>query len=218
MGTKLIMQLEGLERMASQEDDHQSKLIKLMQTPDFYPHPVQSVTLRETHISIVFLTGDVVYKVKKPVDMDFLDFTTLESRRYYCEKEVELNRRLTRNVYLEVVAITFENDRYYLQGSGRPVEYAVKMRQLPEKASMVNRLATDKLDTTAIDSLARILSRFYCKARTDPNISVVESWQTVHKNCEWMQTLFLLNAAAGRRLSGTGWKNGVQPRRPPMHA
>jgi aminoglycoside phosphotransferase family enzyme/predicted kinase len=184
MGTKLIRQLKGMEPMAARENQHQSKIIKLMQTPHFYPHPVQSVTLRETHISIVFLTGDVVYKIKKPVDMDFLDFTNLESRLYFCEKEVELNRRLTRDVYLDVVAITLENDRYHLQGGGRPVEYAVKMRQLPDEAMMLKRLLNDKLNPTAIDSLARILSLFYRGARTDPDISALGSWHIVRRNCE----------------------------------
>jgi aminoglycoside phosphotransferase family enzyme/predicted kinase len=170
--------------MITQENNHQSEIIDLMQTPNFYPHPVQHVTLRETHISTVFLTGDIVYKVKKAVDMDFLDFTTLENRRYFCDQEVELNRRLTRDVYLGVVAITHKNNRYRLQGPGRPVEYAVKMRQLPDAASMVRRLSNGKLDTTAIDLLARVLSQFYRKARTDQGIKAIGSWETVRRNCE----------------------------------
>jgi aminoglycoside phosphotransferase family enzyme len=77
---------------------------------------------------MVFLTGDVVYKIKKPVDMEFLDFTTLDQRRYFCRREVELNRRLTRDVYLDVVAVTCEDERCGLDGPGQSVEYAVKMR------------------------------------------------------------------------------------------
>ncbi len=170
--------------MATPESRHQSKIFELMQTPDFYPHPVQSVEVRETHISMVFLTGDVVYKIKKSVDMDFLDFTTLEKRRYFCEQEVELNRRLTHDVYLGVVAITHENGRHHFQGSGEEVEYAVKMRQLPDAASMLSILKNNELDRSAAPNLARVLSRFYRNARTDGDINAFGSWPTIKKNCE----------------------------------
>jgi aminoglycoside phosphotransferase family enzyme len=80
-----------------QKSEQQSKIIRFMQAPDFYPHSVRSVKLRETHISLAFLTGDFVYKIKKPVDLEFLDFTTLKRRRHFCNREVELNRRLTRD-------------------------------------------------------------------------------------------------------------------------
>lgn len=170
--------------MVTPESRHQSNIFELMQTPDFYPHPVQSVELRETHISMVFLTGDFVYKIKKPVDMDFLDFTTLEKRRYFCEQEVKLNRRLTQNVYLGVVAITHENGRYHFQGSGDAVEYAVKMRRLPDTASMLALLKNNELDRSTATDLARVLSRFYRNARTDNAISAFGSWSTIKTNCE----------------------------------
>jgi len=170
--------------MAPKEARQQEKIFERMQHPDFYPHPVQSVELRETHISMVFLTGDVVYKFKKSVDMDFLDFTTLEKRRYFCEQEVELNRRLTRNVYLGVAAIKHANGGYHFQGSGGTVEYAVKMQQLPAEASMQRLLKSGRLDSAAVDNLARVLSRFYRKAPTDAAIKDIGSWQTISKNCE----------------------------------
>ncbi|MEJ2167035.1 MAG: hypothetical protein P8X90_16010 [Desulfobacterales bacterium] len=134
--------------MATQQDKHQSQIIEYMRRPDFYPHPVRSVTLRETHISMVFLTGDYVYKIKKPVDMGFLDFTSLVKRQHYCRRELKLNRRLSRNVYLAVVPITFRQNRYYLDGSGRPVEYAIKcancrtVRQWLIFCAMTNWMAT----------------------------------------------------------------------------
>src|ERR1044072_8725271 len=80
-------------------------VIAALRDPAVYPHPVDRVELVETHISWVFLTGDRVYKVKKPVDLGFLDFTTLERRRFFCEEEVRLNRRLTHEVYLGVVEV-----------------------------------------------------------------------------------------------------------------
>ena len=170
--------------MTSPEKKHQAKIIESMQRPDFYSDPVRSVTLRETHISMVFLTGDVVYKVKKAVDMGFLDFTTLENRRQYCNQEVQLNRRLTSDVYLDVVAITLENGRYRLQGPGEAVEYAVKMRQLPRRATMAALLREDSLENHRIDLLADVLSRFYRQARTGSQISAYGTRDIVRKNCE----------------------------------
>ncbi len=78
----------------------QESLFQAMSCPEFYPHPVRQVAQAETHISKVFLTGDHVYKIKKAVDLGFLDFSSLAKRRRYCELEVRLNRRLTLQVYL----------------------------------------------------------------------------------------------------------------------
>lgn len=155
-----------------------------MERPDFYPHPVATIEQRETHISKVFLTGTYVYKIKKPVNLEFLDFTTLEKRRHFCRQEVDLNRRLTSNVYLDVVAITVKDGRYYLAGPGSPVEYAVKMRQLPEDRSMVRLLQGGEIDEEALQGLARILAKFYGRASTGGHINVFGSWETVWTNCE----------------------------------
>ena len=116
-----------------------------MRRPEFYPHSVSRIEQRETHISHVFLTGDYVYKIKKPVNLDFLDFTTLKKRYHYCHQEVILNKRLSHNVYLGVVPITFKDGNYHLTGPGIPVEYAVKMLQLPEDRSMVHLLKRKKI-------------------------------------------------------------------------
>jgi aminoglycoside phosphotransferase family enzyme len=114
----------------------QAALFKQMEDPAFYPHPAASVRTVETHISRVFLAGDYVYKIKKPLDLGFLDFTTLEKRRHFCNREVVLNRRLARDVYLDVVAVTCHSGKYRLGGEGLPVEYAVKMRRLADTCSM----------------------------------------------------------------------------------
>lgn len=170
--------------MVTQESTHQSKIKDLLQTPDFYPHPVQSVTLRETHISSVFLTGEFVYKIKKPVDLDFLDFTTLEKRRHFCRMEVDLNRRLTHDIYRGVVAITKKNQSYELEGPGETIEYAVKMKQLPAGSSMARLLPEGQLDAQSTDQLARILAAFYDAARSGAKINAAGSWRTVKTNCE----------------------------------
>ena len=107
------------------------ELIQGLLEPAAYPYPVGKVELVQTHISYVFLAGDFVYKVKKPVDFGFLDFTTLAKRRYYCRQEVILNRRLCPEAYLEVVPVAWQDGRLRLEGRGKAVEYAVKMRRLP---------------------------------------------------------------------------------------
>jgi len=104
-------------------------LVAAMMEPGFYPKPPRPVTHRETHISHLFLAGDLVYKIKKPVQFSFLDFSTLAKRRYYLEQEFELNRRLAPSVYLRIVPIGFDGTRWELDGSSKPAEYALVMRR-----------------------------------------------------------------------------------------
>src|SRR5687767_3534567 len=118
-----------------------SPVVEALSDPAAYPDPVERVELIETHISWVFLAGQWVYKVKKPVDLGFLDFTTLERRRFFCEEEVRLNQRLTRDVYLGVVELTGA-DRLRIGGPGPVREVAVKMRRLPDDR-MLDRLVRD---------------------------------------------------------------------------
>ena len=164
--------------------NHQDQIFKAMRRPEFYPHPVSSIEQRETHISQVFLTGDYVYKIKKPVNLDFLDFTTLKKRRYYCRQEVILNKRLSHNVYLDVVSINHKNGRYHLNRPGIAVEYAVKMRQLPADRSMVNLLKRKKVNSAHIKELSEVLSKFYRGDPSDENIHASGAWETVLANCE----------------------------------
>jgi aminoglycoside phosphotransferase family enzyme/predicted kinase len=166
------------------EAQRQAEIFKAMERPDFYHHPVAAIEQRETHISKVFLTGTYVYKIKKPVNLEFLDFTTLEKRRHFCQQEVRLNSRLTHNVYLNVVPITFKNNRYHLEGKGEAVEYAVKMRQLPEVSSMLRLLRRGKIDKAALRKLAGILAGFYDRALTGEDINTFGSWKTIWTNCE----------------------------------
>ena len=154
-----------------------------MQSAAFYPHPVDAVSMIETHISWVFLTGSFVYKVKKPLDLDFLDFSTLEKREHYCRREVELNRRLTTGIYLDVVPIIQKGPRFELTGAGQTVDYAVKMRQLSDEDSLKHLLPGNKLEPDTIESLARTLAGFYREAASGPEIDRFGSWEIVQKNC-----------------------------------
>ncbi len=164
--------------------NHQDQIFEVMSRSEFYPHPVRRIEHRETHISRVFLTGDYVYKIKKAVNLDFLDFTTLEKRHYYCHQEVILNKRLSHNVYLDVVSITLKDGKYYLDGPGVPIEYAVKMRQLPEDRSMVRLLKRKKINRDLVEKLAVILSNFYSQGPSVERIHSFGTWETILANCE----------------------------------
>ena len=111
-----------------------------------YPYPVEQVQLIHTHISAVFLAGDFVYKIKKPVDFGFLDFSTLEKRKHFCEEEVRLNRRLAPEVYLGVVPIARDGEHLRFEASGTPVEYAVKMKRLNPAQTFESLLENGRLD------------------------------------------------------------------------
>lgn len=164
--------------------NHQDQIFEAMSRPEFYPHPVGGIEQRETHISHVFLTGDYVYKVKKAVNLDFLDFTTLEKRRHYCGQEVILNKRLSRDVYLGVVPICLKDGKYHLNRPGVPVEYAVKMRQLPADRSMLNLLKRKKIAGDPVIELAAVLAGFYNRSPSVDHIHASGAWETVLSNCE----------------------------------
>jgi aminoglycoside phosphotransferase family enzyme/predicted kinase len=163
---------------------HQIAIFDAMENPDFYPHTVSTIEQRDTHISKVFLTGSYAYKIKKPIDLEFLDFTTLEKRRHFCQQEIDLNRRLAPDVYLDVVPITYKDGRYYMAGAGSTVEYVVKMRQLPEISSMLQLVRRRELKNGFINALAGVLAKFYGRASTSESINTVGSWQTVSMNCD----------------------------------
>ncbi|MDX9788425.1 MAG: AAA family ATPase [Desulfobacterales bacterium] len=164
--------------------NHQQQLFDAMKQPEFYPHSAASIESRETHISMVFLTGRVAYKIKKSVNLEFLDFTTLEKRRHFCRREVVLNRRLSEDIYLSVVKIYWDGERYALKGPGSVVEYAVKMRQLSEKQSMTAMLAAHTFTFENTERLAQHLADFYRNAKTGGAINALGSWRTVWQNCE----------------------------------
>lgn len=137
------------------------KLIESMQSADCYPHDVDEVRLIETHISWVLLAGDFVYKFKKPVDFGFLDFSTLEKRRHFCEEELRLNSRFTDDLYLDVVAVTGSDDAPRIGGEGTVIEYAVKMRQFDQSGLLDHLAETDGLTTDDMASLGKRLAAFH---------------------------------------------------------
>ena len=134
--------------------------------PQAYDHPAPEPQLRETHISWVILAGDFVYKLKKPVNLGFADFSTLEQREHDCHEEVRLNRRLAPDVYLGVVHVVTRDGRYFAFGDGPPVEPAVHMLRLPEDGMLPGLLARDQVDTRLMQRIARRVARFHASAPT----------------------------------------------------
>src|SRR5678815_2055 len=118
-------------------------LVSRLLDPAIYPHEVDRVELVETHISWVFLAGERVYKVKKPVNLGFLDFTTLARRRHFCHEEVRLNRRLAPDVYLDVMDIKGTRRAPRFGGAGRAIEVAVLMRRLPAERMLESLVKGD---------------------------------------------------------------------------
>jgi len=144
-------------------DDPHATLVRALQNPALYDHPVRGFELVETHISSVLLTGDYAYKLKKPLNLGFLDFSTLARRRHFCHEELRLNRRLAPQLYLEVLAITGAPEHPRFNGPGEPFEYAVKMRQFPQEAQLDRVLARGGLQAAHIDQLARTLAGFHAR-------------------------------------------------------
>lgn len=148
-----------------------------------FPHETGEILLLQTHISYVLLAGDYVYKIKKPVDFGFLDFTTLAKREYYCEEELRLNRRLCPDIYLDVVPIKGKGERFYLgDGSGQTVEYAVKMARMLEERMMNNIISSGKLTGEMLDRIIDILVPFYQASDGGREISKAGSSASVGRN------------------------------------
>lgn len=146
-------------------------LIRQLLDPGIYPHPVARVELIQTHISFVLLAGDYGYKVKKPVNLGFLDFSTLRKRLYYCRQEVVLNSRLCPDIYLGVVPIRERHGHITLGPHGRVVEYAVQMRRLPAEGMMDRLLERDELTAAMVERLAARLAEFHHQAETNQGIA-----------------------------------------------
>ncbi|TBW39085.1 hypothetical protein E0E54_03150 [Azotobacter chroococcum] len=143
-------------------------LINALQNPALYPHAVTEFKVIETHISWVLLTGPYAYKFKKAVDFGFLDFTNLAARKHFCEEEVRLNQRLTRDLYLEVLPITGNVSAPQLAGDGPVIEYAVKMRQFPQSQLLGEMQARGELAPEHIDALAERIASFHLQAPKVP--------------------------------------------------
>jgi aminoglycoside phosphotransferase family enzyme/predicted kinase len=159
-----------------------TRLIEGLSRPSAYPYSVGNVETRQTHISVVFLAGPHVYKIKKPVNLGFLDFTTLAKRRHFCEEEVRLNRRLAPSVYQGVVPVTLAADGVNVEGAGDVVEWAVQMERLPEEATILTRLERQEVEPGLMATLARRIAAFHASAERGDHIAAFGQFDVVGAN------------------------------------
>ncbi|RZU38355.1 hypothetical protein EV700_2286 [Fluviicoccus keumensis] len=143
-------------------------LIDALRNKALYPHPVRNFRMIETHISWVLLTGEYAYKIKKPVRFPFLDFTTLESRKRCCEEELRLNRRLSGDLYCDVVPIFGSVSSPRLDGGGPVIEYAVRMRQFPQECLLDRLAAAGELTPDLLEALALVIADFHRQTPAAP--------------------------------------------------
>ncbi len=160
------------------------ELVQALLEPKAYPETPKYIEMVQTQMSFVFLTDDYVYKVKKAVNLGYLDYTTLDKRHFFCQREVELNRRLSPDVYLGVVPISREKGDIFMGGQGEIIEYAVKMRRLPREAMMNVLLANNQVSSEMVASLAQKLVGFHNKAETNITISAFGNLDTITQNTE----------------------------------
>ena len=150
-----------------------SALIEQMQKPEFYPHPItEPIQLIQTHVSYVLLAGDYAYKLKKAVNFGFLDFSSLEKRKHFCEEEIRMNRAIAPEIYLDLVAITeTKPGEWILGGEGKAVEYAVKMQRFPQENLFSELFASGKLTEKYLEELGEKVAEFHDLALTNDRIT-----------------------------------------------
>ena len=147
-------------------------LLQEMLNPAVYPHAVTlPIQVIHTHISMVVLTGSVAYKLKKPINFGFLDFSTLDQRQHYCQEEVRLNQRGAPNLYLNVVPITIEKSSLRIEGDGPCVEYAVKMRQFDQAQLFSELIESDRLFPKDLVKLGQVVAEFHRKTQSNAHIA-----------------------------------------------
>jgi aminoglycoside phosphotransferase family enzyme/predicted kinase len=162
----------------------QEKFFESLKDPEVYGPDVNSIITLQTHISFIILTGKFAYKIKKPVNFGFLDFSTLEKRKHFCEEELRLNKRLCPDIYLDIVPINLENDKIKINGKGQIIDYAVKMREFSQKNIMINLLEKNKIDNDDIERISNILIDFYKKSDRSKEIDRYGSISLIKNNTD----------------------------------
>ncbi|SJZ50558.1 hypothetical protein SAMN02745119_00805 [Trichlorobacter thiogenes] len=175
-------------------------MIDQLLNPGIYPDPTTAVQHLQTHISHLFLTDRYVYKIKKPVDFGFLDFTSLEKRRFYCHEELRLNRRLSPDIYLDLVALYLDADGMLsFQADGPVVEYAVKMLRMPQERMMSCLLEQGGVTEADIDAIAKKVARFHAESERSNGIALFGTVEAIRSN--WLENLRQAAPYCGRTLS-----------------
>lgn len=170
--------------------------VAFLRRPASYPEQPLSVDVVQTHMSWVFLTDHLVYKLKKPVCFEYLDFSTLQRRHHDCLEEVRLNRRLAPGVYLGAVPLTVNaSGRLQLEGEGEAVDWLVKMQRLPREWMLDQVITSGHVEESAVRTVARLLAGFYCQAEP-VNMTTRDYRQRFEQNIH-AYTNALLEAAYG---------------------
>jgi len=162
----------------------QMKMINDLMNPSAYPENLGKIKLAQTHISTVFIGDEFVYKIKKPVNFGFLDFSTLEKRNFYCKNEVKLNSRFSDDVYLGVYPVTFNGDKYSIDGEGEVVDYAVKMRRLSDDDLLKTRFKKGIVKPDDIDRIGKAIANFHKKSPRSKEIDEFGKLETVKFNTD----------------------------------
>lgn len=201
------------------------QLVAELRRPEAYAHMRDlvgaEIEFLQTHISLLFFAGDRVYKLKKPVDLGFLDFTTLERRQHFCREEVRLNRRLAPEVYVGVVPVTRTAEGRLAVGgqggAGQVVEWAVEMLRLPEQRMLSNLLARGEIDNAALNELAQLLSEFHAGCPTGPDVDEHGTADALRANvAQNLEQLEPFVNSTDRPSSGPG--SGLRVLSPAQHA
>jgi aminoglycoside phosphotransferase family enzyme len=140
-----------------------------------FDEKIKYIKVLQTHISWVFLTGKYAYKIKKPVNFGFLDFSTLRKRKKFCERELEVNKRFSPDMYLDVLPITKNKNCFKINGSGKIIEYCIKMKEIPQKYLMDKLLEKGKINKDVIDKIAKIVSDVYSRERSNEKMRKIGS-------------------------------------------
>ncbi len=157
-------------------------ILESLQHPSAYPVQTRSVELIQTHISWLFLTDTHVFKLKKPVNFGFLDFSTLDLRRFYCYEELRLNRRLCPDIYEQVIELRETDTGAAFVGDGNVIEYAVMMKRLPADRMLDRLVDSGNISLEEIRIIARKISTFHSNALTSPHISEFGSLEQIRSN------------------------------------
>jgi aminoglycoside phosphotransferase family enzyme len=196
--------------MSLRSQQEQQKIISFLATKDAYPHNISKIKIEETHISWVILTGLYAYKIKKQLKFGkILDFSTLTRRRRLCQKEVMLNKPLCSDMYRGIVKIVRKDKKNSNnmkvtiseeQDIGRAIEYAVKMKEIPQRFRMDNLLAANKVSLKTVDKLTEILVQFHHSAQTNDKIKrfgcPIFMKKKVQENFNTLRKLALLSSTA----------------------
>ncbi len=162
-----------------------SNLIKQLENPNSYTHTVQTpIKLIQTHISAIFLTGDYAYKIKKPVNFGFLDYSTLGKRQHFLNQELTMNKAIAPDIYLEVLPITIHNYQVKIGGKGEIIDYVLKMNQFPQDSLFINLFLAGKLEKYHLEELGKIVAKFHKNTTTNDYIRSFGDIEVIKKSID----------------------------------